>query len=123
MAIDCINIICKERKQFEERLKNNKFYFTVKKYSVVGSNFEKLKPRFNINGLELSLQKGRYADYDGTSNTMKNFLKMLLEQPTEVLNANQLIEEIGNQVWQNSWRRSYEGISFLFFSRLCRGFC
>ena len=29
---------------------------------------------------------------------MKNFLKMLLEQPTEVLNANQLIEEIGNQV-------------------------
>lgn len=52
MAIDSINIICKEGKQFEERLKNNKFYFTVKKGSVVGSSFEKLKPRFNISGLD-----------------------------------------------------------------------
>ena len=84
MAKTCINVNSKKRKtknkQYEDKLKNNTFGFTFDKGSIDSSYVKELEPQCTTNGLELLLEKGIFDDYNGTSATMRNIIKMLQEQ-------------------------------------------
>lgn len=76
-ACDVLHIICKDGGSYAHRIWNGKHKFVLEMDMLDLQSFDKLLPKFHLRGIKFLLEKGLFADHDGSSKKVTDTAKKL----------------------------------------------